>query len=110
MNRDNLLHILMLVAVLAASVDGASANLHSKVCPILEAFIDVLETIAPALVLLVFTYGGVKYISSADDPGGRKQGKSILIHAIIGGIIIIIARFVVGIVFSGWGDQCPGVL
>ena len=38
----------------------------------------------------MFLYGGVKYVISADDPGGRKQGKMICIHAMVGGLLFML--------------------
>jgi hypothetical protein len=71
------------------------------VCDIIDQVKFVLETIGPALVVVMFTYGGVKYVFSADDPGGRKAAKNTCIHAIIGGIIILLASWVAGLIGEG---------
>jgi hypothetical protein len=71
------------------------------VCDIIDQVKFVLETIGPALVVVMFTYGGVKYVFSADDPGGRKAAKNTCIHAVIGGIIILLGSWVAGFVGKG---------
>jgi hypothetical protein len=59
----------------------------------------------------MFLYGATKYAMSADNPGGRKQGKDIIIHAIIGGIIFALWAAIsvllnIGTAGSPWGF-CP---
>jgi hypothetical protein len=73
------------------------------VCDIIDQVKFVLETIGPALVVVMFTYGGVKYVFSADDPGGRKAAKNTCIHAIVGGIIILLGSWVTGLFAGGCG-------
>jgi predicted DNA repair protein MutK len=89
--------VVLLLSLLSMNVvygldDMAIAD---EVCPWLIMVRDTIVAVAPSLVFLMFTYGGVKYIFSADDPGGRKQGKNTCIHAVIGGILIILADTVI---------------
>ena len=58
-------------------------------CKIVSTVYDTLTVISGTIVIIMFIYGGMKYVFSADDPGGRKQGKNICIHALIGGILIV---------------------
>jgi hypothetical protein len=57
-------------------------------CVIIRGVMEALQRIAPAIIMLMFLYGAARYAYSADDPGGRKQGKNILIHTLIGSLII----------------------
>lgn len=43
------------------------------------------------LITVMFIYGGLRYVYGADDPGTRKQAKSICINALVGGILIALA-------------------
>ncbi len=99
-----LLVLLAVFTLLAVAVFPASANMEKSLddtlCDILKAIGYALGTVGPMLVALMFLYGGVKYVSSADDPGGRKQGKTICIHAVIGGIIIALAHTLVTMVVN----------
>jgi hypothetical protein len=81
----------LLFLVLASSVAAGSApRMDLKVCSVISPVVDVFVAIGPTLVLLMFLYGAVKYVYSADDPGGRKQGKDICIHAVIGGMLLLL--------------------
>ena len=94
----------LLFLVCGGFAAGSNSSLTATVCSVMLAIQDTLMTIAPTLVLLMFVYGGVKYVFSADDPGGRKQGKMTCIHAVIGGIIVIVAVWVVRMI--GFSTSC----
>jgi len=96
-----LLVISSLIGLVSASCSGTMCSI---VCKVINSVYFTLDTIAPTLVILMFIYGGVKYTFSADDPGGRKAGKMTCIHALIGGILIIIGRTFVSTVVTG---GCP---
>ena len=51
--------------------------------------------LAVLIAALMFAYGGAKYAFSADDPGGRKQGKNIMIQTIIALLIIVMSRGII---------------
>jgi hypothetical protein len=76
------------VFLVLPSASAQDMEIANKVCSVIFPVWDTLKAAGQALVLLMFVYGGTKYAYSADDPGGRKQGKNICIHAIIGGILI----------------------
>lgn len=75
-------------------------------CQIVRAVASALAAIGPLLVAIMFTYGGVKYVYSADDPGGRKQGKTTMIHAIIGAILMGLVVGVIALVPGAAGNMC----
>jgi hypothetical protein len=92
-----------ILAILVLSGFVAAQNpISIRVCTWIAMVRDTLLYIGPALVVIMFTYGGLKYVFSADDPGGRKAGKMTCIHAIIGGIIITLVTVVSTIIFGGW--------
>ncbi|HHQ44993.1 MAG TPA: hypothetical protein ENN13_02535 [Candidatus Altiarchaeales archaeon] len=64
---------------------------------------DAFKTIGGTLISIMFLYGALFYVYSADDPGGRKTAKSICIHAIIGGIIIAMAETTIETVGGSMG-------
>jgi len=94
--------LFILMMVIASTVYGQGTptgqSVTQKVCSILNTVKEVLQTIGGTLVIIMFIYGGLKYVFSADDPGGRKSGKMTCIHAIIGGILIVIATDIVGMI------------
>ena len=74
-------------------------NVKSFICTIYDAF----ETIGGTFITIMFLYGGLRYVYGAGDPANRKIGKSICIHAIIGGIIIVLADGFISTVGKGFG-------
>jgi hypothetical protein len=106
MKRKVFISVLAFLAVLALcpSVMAPGATMSSIVCDVLLNIHGTLVVIAPTFVALMFVYGGVKYVYGAEDPGVRKSGKQICIHAIIGGIIVAIYQAVVDIVLTGWAS------
>jgi len=99
--------ILLVVLVLWAADVAATGSTAVKdiVCPILRSIEWVLISVASALVVVMFIYGGLKYVFSADDPGGRKSGKNTCIHAVIGGIIVVVATSITGLLT--FSQTCP---
>ncbi len=59
-------------------------------CGIIAPILDALTTIAGSLVMLMFLYGGVRYVFNAENPSARSQGKMTCIHAVIGGILVLL--------------------
>ncbi len=82
-------------AVIMLCAGLASAYLES-----IKAFVDGLQDqfteMGNGIAIVMFLYGAAKFIYSADDPGGRKQGKDVCIAALIAMIIINIAPTVIG--------------
>ena len=91
----DLLFLMAVSMTVSAQCTGVGSTMRTCVCTWVNMVGQTIFAIGPALVLIMFTYGGVKYVFSADDPGGRKAGKMTCIHAIIGGIIISLASILV---------------
>ncbi|MFC2162073.1 hypothetical protein ACFLRF_00195 [Candidatus Altiarchaeota archaeon] len=89
-----------------ASINASATNIiQSTVCGVLLDITNTMIAVGPTMVLLMFTYGGVKYTYGGSDPGARKSGKMICIHSIIGGILLVLAVNVLAI-FPGLGAGC----
>ena len=98
----------VLAVLLSVSATVQAATMQRIVCDVIVAVYGTLMLVAPSLVLIMFIYGGVKYTFSADDPGGRKQAKMTCIHAIIGGILLVLIAWVRTTVLAGW-SFCTGI-
>src|SRR5512140_185134 len=85
------LAIIQLASLPASAGAPPGTTMAGTICTILLSIKTVITTIGSTLVVIMFVYGGLKYTFSADDAGGRKQGKMTCIHAVIGGILIVIA-------------------
>ena len=75
---------------------------------ILCKFVCLISSVAPAIAALVIIYGGLRYVTSGEDPGARNAAKMIIICAIIGLIIILITVPIVNFVLTGLlpGFEC----
>ena len=101
--------VLVFLSALSLNV-CATTLIWEAPCAIIEDIWDAMLIIVPSLVVIFFTYGILKYAFSADDPGGRKLGKSIMIHSLIGGIIFgLIGGIVTVIRASGILMFCPNI-
>jgi len=64
---------------------------QSILCKISEIFIYVVGAIAT----VIFVYGGIRFLVSHDDPGARKNAKSMMMNAVIAIILIVVAEHLV---------------
>lgn len=53
---------------------------------------------ASAAAILMIVLGGISYITSSGDPGKTQRGKSMIIAAIVGLLIVNFARIIIGFV------------
>jgi hypothetical protein len=82
----------------------AAISLPKPIQPIESASLSSIVTniinwilwLAGALVVIYLIYGGIVYITAAGNEEKVKAGKSILLNAIIGIVIILICLLVVG--------------
>jgi len=79
------------VLALALLSHPASAAVSTLVGAVCNLYFQVVKIAAP-LAFVVFAYGGVQWVYSADDPGGRKKARGIMITAIVGLLIVLIAK------------------
>jgi hypothetical protein len=94
----------VLLALAAAAVCANSTGLvsaKSAICDILFNVRDLLTFISAGLAALVITLQGLKWIGSAEDPGSRKSAKMGIIHAVVGLIIVMLAVWIVTMVYTG---------
>jgi hypothetical protein len=99
-----MLSILALVMLIGANIvmaQGGKTEAVSQICVILESIQWMLYMIAGGIGVVVITLQGIKWAGSAEDPGARKQAKQGIIHAVIGLVIVLLAVWIVTMVFSG---------
>ncbi|MBU0761756.1 MAG: pilin, partial [Candidatus Altiarchaeota archaeon] len=99
-----------LIFFIAPSIAYSSIDFKTVPCTILDAIFTALTAIGGTIVVTMFLYGGAKYAYSAEDPGARKQGKNMCIHAIIGGILIVLWETVKTILSNGTWFKTTGCL
>ena len=88
-------------AVAAQTYATGMYSARSAICAILENIRMLLSFIAAGVAVVVITLQGIKWAGSAEDPGARKQAKQGIIHAVIGLIIVLLAIWIVTMIFTG---------
>jgi hypothetical protein len=105
-NRARLIFLILLSLAGSAS----STGIETVACTLLLSVWNTVRYAAVTLVGLMFVYGGLKYVHSAEDAAGRRAGKKICEHAVIGGIIIGLVRAIaVNIGINTPVFLCPGI-
>jgi hypothetical protein len=74
---------------------ASGTNVHVVPCMVIGGVFNALRVIVPTFVMIFFLAGVIKYVFNADNPGGRKQGRDQMIHAVLGGIALGIVEAVV---------------
>ncbi len=93
----------IVLGLLSLLGDFVCADPAGIIAGVICALVDEVIPLARSIAIVMFIYGGGKYAYSADDPGGRKQGKNIAMHAIIGMVIVQASKALV----SAIGGSAP---
>jgi hypothetical protein len=57
-------------------------------CSVIVGVWKAISTVGPSLIIVMFLYGAAKYAYGVEEPGARKQGRDICVHAVIGGVLM----------------------
>lgn len=110
--KSKILSNLRIIAVIFILSQNIAANeIKKTACSVIVELWNALSSIGAALVTLMFLYGGLQYVYSADNPGGRKKGRDICVHALIGGVLIVLVSAIDTMLSSAGGTwtHCAGV-
>jgi len=102
--RNLVLSIFLILTLSSAAY--ATVDFKTVPCRIILDVLTLMTRASASLVVLMMIWGAIKYIYSADDPGGRKQGKNTIIHAIVAGIIIGMWAAVQPLLAVAWWGTC----
>jgi len=108
MNKKLTIWVAAAVALSLLSLQSSAQSLGwdfgtaiwTKVSPIICELYIMLTLIASAIATFMVVYAGVKWITSGDDPGGRKNAKETLSHTGVALVIILAAAGIVGLIIS----------
>ena len=107
MKMEKILSSVLVLCFLAtfatATTSTQAGEAVSAICEILFNITWLLNMITAGVGTIVIVMQGIKWTGSAEDPGARKQAKQGIIHAVVGMIIVILAIWIVQIVF---GSNC----
>jgi len=93
--------VLLLINIGTTSAAVAVTDVTNPINCLLCRILTILWGIVAAIATFVIVLAGLKWIGSADDPGGRAQAKATIVHAIIGLIIVTVAMQVVAWAVQG---------
>ena len=77
-----------------ATIGGISDRINCVLCNLAS----LIFLTAGAVAALVVLMGGLRWVTSAEDPGARNAAKTTIISAFVGLIIIMLAVFIVSLV------------
>ena len=87
-----LLGIILLNSILVSAQSTAvKTAISCMACRIMQLVFMIIGMV----VTLVIIFAGLKWVGSGEDPDARNQAKQMIIHAIVGLVIIIIAAYAV---------------
>ena len=97
---------LAIIALMASYVSAGYATAEASsaadiIVTIACSLMVILKLASASIAALIIVLQGIKWITSAEDPGARKAAKAGIVHAIIGLIIIILAIALVSLVVTG---------
>lgn len=90
-------------AVLGANVFGGSINETTIDIKVIKNILNYAYSMAGLVAVAFIIKGGFDYIFSQGDPGKTAQGTRTLITAIIGLVIVILARIITALIISTTG-------
>lgn len=67
---------------------------------ILNNVANILATVGGIIVVIMIIVGGIKYVTSSGDSAQAASAKNTIIYGLIGLIVIILARSIVGFVLT----------
>jgi type IV secretory pathway VirB2 component (pilin) len=82
----------------AGNAINPGTNLQTRVAQISET----LLTVAGAIAVIIIIVGGLTYITSSGDSGRIKQAKDIILYAVIGLVVAIMAYAIVHFVATNF--------
>jgi len=98
MMKTSLIVLILLIGTVAATSTPTELAANA-ICSIFVNIYDFLYGIAGGVGVLIITIQGIKWTASAEDASVRKAAKMGIIHAVIGLIIVVMAVWIVQIVY-----------
>ena len=80
--------LLMATAMAAATESPISSS-------IMKIYSELLQPIASAVAVVVLAFGGLRFMTAANDPMAKEQAKQLMMAAIVGLLIINLAPAII---------------
>jgi len=86
-------------------VSGGVGDYNEKtISDVAGNVVSVLTMVAGAAAVIYLIYSGILYLTAAGNPDAAKKGQQGIINAIIGIIVIVAARIIIGVAVSTGGS------
>lgn len=79
---------------------GNLANRFTTVGGIMSAAVNIVFYVAVGIVLIFLIVGGIKYATSGGDPKAAAAAKETVTHALIGAVIVLAFRAILGVILN----------
>lgn len=79
---------------------GASPAILNNLSSLVNFVINLVFGVGIALALLFVIIGGIKYITSQGDQGKAEEARNTITNAVIGAIVIIAFRALIGLALN----------
>lgn len=84
---------------------GANPTIFSSLSSLVNFVINLVFGVGISLALLFVIIGGIKYITSQGDQGKAEEARNTITNAIIGAVVIIAFRALIGLALNVIGIQ-----
>lgn len=85
------------------AVSGGSCDEKTLTDKVQNNVIDTLFVVVGAIAVIIIIVGGIRYITSTGDATRIQKAKDTILYAVIGLIVVILARAIVGFVIGRVG-------
>jgi hypothetical protein len=82
------------------AVDSSATCNGTALTTSIGGIIDTLFIVAGAVAVLIMVIGGIRYITSTGDSKRIQAAKDTILYAIMGLVVVILARSIVGFVIG----------
>jgi len=98
-NQKTIAAALILIAIsgisAAAQLNSGMISARESICNVLYNIRMLLYYITSGVMVVTITLAGVRWIGSQEDAGERKRARESIVHAVVGGIIVLMAGWIV---------------
>lgn len=94
-----------LVLAIKVNAQGPSGQLQNPIqfnslMQVLDAILDILVIFAVPIIIFFLVYAGFMYVTAQGNPAKISAATSALLYALIGGVIILGAEIIGGVISS----------
>ena len=90
---------MLLFSATAMAADDAEEDKNTLICRIMGIYNNLLLPIGAVISIVVLAFGGLKFMTAANDPMAKDQAKQMMMGAIVGLLIVVLAPQIVGAVY-----------